>query len=96
IPLVFVNLPLTYDYLDATRGPIEQQFQQYLNQQSRSTGFGLIDYLNQWLTQYGYFADPSHLNRYGAEAMARQLAADYRVPWGTLRQQSLIAPKPAE
>lgn len=96
IPLVFVNLPLTDEYLDETRNPVERQFQQYLNQQSQATGFGLIDYLNQWLNQYGYFADPSHLNRYGAEALARTLAADYRVPWGSLQQQSLSTPNVAE
>lgn len=96
IPLIFVNLPLTDDYLDETRNPIERQFQQYLNRQSQAAGFGLIDYLNQWPNQYGYFADPSHLNRYGAEALARALAGDYRVPWESLQQQSLIAPQPTE
>ncbi|MEM6424435.1 MAG: hypothetical protein AAF728_04645 [Cyanobacteria bacterium P01_D01_bin.128] len=84
ISLVFINLPLTDDYQDETRGPVEARFQSYLQQQSAAKGFGLVDYLNQWRSRYGYFADPSHLNRFGAEVLARQLAAENRIPWAIL------------
>lgn len=86
IPLIFINLPLTQDYLDPDRLRREQQFQAYLQQQSRAQSFGLVDLLRQWPTQYGYFADPSHLNRYGATAIAEQLAARTDIPWTVLSQ----------
>lgn len=80
IPLVFVNLPLTEDYLDSVRGTREQQFQQFMQQQV-TPGFVIFDLGKQWLTQNQYFTDPSHLNRYGAAAVARQLAANHQIPW---------------
>jgi hypothetical protein len=33
------------------------------------------------LTYNHYFADPSHINRYGAQAVAEHLAADKTIPW---------------
>lgn len=80
IPLVFVNLPLTQDYLDTVRQSREEQFQQFMQQQV-SPGFVFIDLDKQWLNQNQYFTDPSHLNRYGAAAISRQLAANRQIPW---------------
>ncbi len=80
IPLVFINLPLTQDYLDSVRRIREQQFQQFMQRQV-SPGFVFINLGRQWLTQNQYFTDPSHLNRYGAAAVARQLAANSKIPW---------------
>ncbi|HEY9708341.1 MAG TPA: hypothetical protein V6D48_09060, partial [Oculatellaceae cyanobacterium] len=80
IPLVFVNLPLSQDYLDSVRRTREQQFQQFMQRQV-SPGFVFINLGRQWLTQNQYFTDPSHLNRYGAAAVARQLAANSKIPW---------------
>lgn len=80
IPVVFVNLPLSQDYLDPVRRTREQQFQQFMQQQSGG-GFLAIDMGRQWLNQNQYFADPSHLNRYGAAAVASQLAANPQIPW---------------
>lgn len=80
IPLVFVNLPLTDDYLDSVRQSREQQFQQFMQRQV-GDGFVFIDLLRQWSNQYQYFTDPSHLNRNGAAAVARLLAANRQIPW---------------
>ncbi|HEY9896379.1 MAG TPA: DUF1574 domain-containing protein [Candidatus Sericytochromatia bacterium] len=86
IPLVFVNLPLTGDYLDPTRKRHEEAFQQYMLRLSTQLGFIYRD-LNQSLTnQPAYFSDPSHLNRYGAYEVARRLAIDVMIPWNQSRR----------
>jgi hypothetical protein len=80
IPLVFVNLPLTQDYLDSVRLSREPQFQQWMQRQV-SPGFVFIDMGRQWLNENQNFTDPSHLNRYGAAAVSSQLAANRQIPW---------------
>ncbi|MGQ4647323.1 hypothetical protein [Lyngbya aestuarii] len=80
IPLVMVNLPVTQGYLDAVRQKREQQFQQSMEQKV-DQGFVFIDLAKQWRTKNEYFADPSHLNRYGAAAVSSQLAAESKIPW---------------
>ncbi len=81
IPLVFVNLPLTQDYLDPVRSRYEQQFRQYMQQVAQQRGFLFRDLSQRWPTQNDYFEDPSHLNRYGARAVAVELANDATIPW---------------
>lgn len=81
IPLLVVNLPLTYDYLDNTRSYRQQQFRQYMQSQARSLGFVWRDYSQGDISRNEYFEDPSHLNRFGAAAVARQLAADRYLRW---------------
>ncbi len=81
IPLVFVNLPLTDDYLDATRRSAEAQFRQRMQQLSRQKGFIFRDLSQRWPSRNEYFVDPSHLNRFGAIAVSRLLAADSGIPW---------------
>jgi hypothetical protein len=85
IPLVFVNLPLSQDYLDATRLRHEGEFQQFMQRLSNQEGFLFRDLLQQLGTQDDNFADPSHLNQYGAKAVAIQLADDPLIPWWKLR-----------
>jgi hypothetical protein len=80
IPLVFINLPLTQDYLDSTRQSREQQFQQFMQRQV-GEGFVFIDLNTQGLNLNQYFTDPSHLNRYGAAAISNRLAANRQIPW---------------
>ncbi len=75
IVLGFVNLPLSQDYLDPTRLHYEQQFQQYLAQ-LRPQGLMVQDWLLRWPDRRDYFADPSHINRHGAAAIAADLARD--------------------
>lgn len=79
IPLVFVNLPLSNDYLDPFRIGYERQFQAFL--QARTDAMTLVDLLDAWRWQSHLFADPSHINRYGAREIARLLAEDERIPW---------------
>ncbi|PZV02652.1 MAG: hypothetical protein DCF32_14825 [Leptolyngbya sp.] len=81
IPLVFVNLPLSNDYLDGARTRYERQFQRFLQNWANQGAFTLVDWLEDWRWQSHLFADPSHINRYGAREIARLLAADSRIPW---------------
>ncbi len=81
IPLLVVNLPVTNDYLDSTRSNRQQQFRQYMQNQARSLGFVWRDYSQGNLSRNDYFEDPSHLNRFGAAAVARQLAGDQALRW---------------
>ncbi|MBT9314841.1 hypothetical protein IXB50_05335 [Leptothoe spongobia TAU-MAC 1115] len=74
IDLVFVHLPLSGDYLDDYRLPLDQQFQRFLQNQSQRLNFTVIDLLSQWLEQDVFFADPSHLNQRGAAVLGQQLA----------------------
>ncbi len=85
ITLVFVNLPLTKDYLDTTRRNYESQFQQHMWQVAGQAGFMFRD-LSQIpeLIENRYFADPSHINHQGAQAVALHLAADNTIPWHIL------------
>ncbi len=81
IPLVFVNLPLTADYLDSVRRQHEQTFQQYMLRTSAELGFTYRNLTEEWKAEPDFFSDPSHLNRYGAFAVASHLAKDPLIPW---------------
>lgn len=81
IPLIFVNLPLTNDYLDPTRRSAEQQFRQRMQQLSRQKGFAFRDLSQRWPGRNDYFVDPSHLNHLGAIAVSRLLATDSSIIW---------------
>jgi hypothetical protein len=89
ISLVFVNLPLTREYLDPVRQRYEDAFQQHLL--GLAPQLGLI-YRNlngvPELNRTDYFSDPSHLNRYGAYEVTRRLAQDAMIPWSQLSQPS--------
>lgn len=88
IPVVFLNLPLTKEYLDPVRLAHEQTFQQYMLQEAlRQPGFIFRDLNDLWLKQYDYFSDPSHLNRYGAYAISRRVAQDPMIPWADVMKQ---------
>lgn len=82
IPLVFVNMPLTANYLDSVRTKHEQEFQQYMLTTSTTHSHFIYRDLSQiWLNANDYFSDPSHLNRYGAYEVSRKLAVDPMIPW---------------
>lgn len=81
IPLVFVSLPLNRDYIDRFRQNREQEFQRYMQRLAIQGDFLFRDLRQQWTTQHSYFADPSHLNRNGARAVAEYLAQDAGIPW---------------
>jgi hypothetical protein len=83
VTTVFVNLPLTDHYLDEVRIKYEQQFEQYLLEKSQQHKFIVRNLNTSRLKQYEYFSDPSHLNRYGADNLSRQLAKDPVIPWSS-------------
>ncbi|WP_417063900.1 hypothetical protein [Kamptonema animale] len=85
IPLVFVNLPLTEDYLDSVRSRAEQTFRQRMQRLAQEKGFIFRDFSQRWSQRNDYFFDPSHLNRYGAIAVSEELATDLGIPWPTPR-----------
>ncbi len=83
INIVFVNLPLTKDYLDPTRTEYEEQFQRYMQASGLERGLIFRDLAQSLLSKHDYFSDPSHLNRYGAYEVSNQLAQDPMIPWPT-------------
>jgi hypothetical protein len=83
IGMVFVNLPLTKDYLDPVRTEYEEKFQQYMRSSASQRGLIFRDLTQLLLTKPDYFSDPSHLNRYGADKVSNQLAQDPMIPWPT-------------
>ncbi|HEY9889718.1 MAG TPA: hypothetical protein V6D02_15030 [Candidatus Obscuribacterales bacterium] len=84
LPFIFVNLPLSNDYLDDTRLAYERQFQQYLAAEAAQGDFIVIDWLQEWRDRDQFFADPSHLNALGATQIATKLATHPALPWGQL------------
>jgi len=81
VNLVFVNMPLTDVYLDSARMTFESEFQDYLRTQE-DLGLQVQDWILLWSGgEYDYFSDPSHLNRYGAEAIATELAQTPEIDW---------------
>ncbi len=81
VGVVFVNMPLTQDYLDPVRTAYEEKFRQHMQQMAAETELIFIDLALEWLNTSEYFSDPSHLNRYGAAAVSQQLAQETMIPW---------------
>lgn len=82
IPIVFINTPLTDEYLDDYRQAAEDEFQRYmLTLSTTEPGFLFRDLGQVWPQQYDYFSDPSHLNRYGAYQVSQRLAQDPLIAW---------------
>lgn len=92
IPLVFVNLPVTGDYLDETRQGREEQFRTFMTEESQKQGFAFIDLGEQWRERPEYFADPSHLNRYGAVLIGEQLANNPKLPYTQVKNPDTVQP----
>lgn len=91
INLVFVNMPLTADYLDPYRTLNEQQFQQYmLRIASENPHFIFRDFILLYPQTNNFFSDPSHLNQYGAYEVSRKLASDPMIPWTVNRDVSRL------
>ena len=82
IEVVFVNMPLTQEYLDTARAAYERQFRQHMIALSLERGFVFRDLSQLWTAEYQYFSDPSHLNVWGASELARRLARDPAISWG--------------
>lgn len=95
IPIVFVNMPLTDEYLDDVRLGYEQELRTYLVELSMNHPQLIFRDLGTiWLDQYTFFSDPSHLNHNGAKAIARRLAQDPMIPWTVMTEPP--RPEPTE
>ncbi len=81
INVVFVNMPLTAEYLDPARTKYEQEFEKYMLDLASRPNFVYRDLSQTWLKANDYFSDPSHLNRYGAYEVSKKLAKDPMIPW---------------
>lgn len=82
IEVVFVNMPLTENYLDPVRSNYEQEFEAYMRDLDLVlTGFTFRNLNDLGSNTPENFSDPSHLNRYGAIAVSQQLAKDRLIPW---------------
>lgn len=85
VPLVFVNLPLTQDYLDETRRQAEQKFRSFMQFHANELNFNFVDFSTAPpLQNNAYFADPSHLNQQGAIAVAQNLALSPQIRWSEI------------
>ncbi|KYC39632.1 hypothetical protein WA1_30285 [Scytonema hofmannii PCC 7110] len=83
ISLVFVNMPLTTEYLDSMRSKHEKEFQNYMLSLAGHPNFTYRDLSQLWPKANNFFSDPSHLNRYGAYEVSKKLAKDAMIPWPT-------------
>ncbi|MCP6758971.1 MAG: DUF1574 domain-containing protein [Fischerella sp. CENA71] len=83
ITIVFVNMPLSAEYLDSVRKNYEQEFQQYMLHLAENSNLIYRDLSLIWPEANENFSDPSHLNLYGAEKVSRKLAIDPMIPWPT-------------
>ena len=81
ISLVFVNLPLTSEYLDPRRSEHEDEFVRSMSEAATELKFTYRDLSRDLDQQNALFSDPSHLNRYGAYVVAQRLAKDGLMPW---------------
>ncbi|MEM6754340.1 MAG: DUF1574 family protein, partial [Cyanobacteria bacterium P01_C01_bin.38] len=81
INLVFVNMPLTAEYLDPARTKYEQEFEKYMLDLATRPNFVYRDLSQAFPKANDYFSDPSHLNRYGAYEVSKKLAKDPMIPW---------------
>ena len=81
ISVVFVNMPLTSDYLDPVRSQHELEFQQFMVRMSESSNFIFRDLSLLFPQKNEHFSDPSHLNRYGAYEVSKKLATDPMIAW---------------
>ncbi|MDY6804994.1 MAG: hypothetical protein SXA11_14480 [Cyanobacteriota bacterium] len=81
VKVVFVNMPLTKEYLDDARSYYELEFREYMKEIVLDyPGLSFRDLSLLWPQAYENFSDPSHLNRYGAQSVAEELAKDGTIP----------------
>ena len=85
INILFVNMPLTYEYLDQVRTAYEKEFIAYMQQLSSQYQHLTFQNLGAaFLQDYDKFSDPSHLNKFGAIAVAENLAISPDISWRKL------------
>ncbi len=85
VKILFVNMPLTYEYLDQVRTAYEKEFITYMQQlSSQHQHFTFQNLGASFLQDYDKFSDPSHLNKFGAIAVAENLATSPDISWRKL------------
>ncbi|NEO86797.1 MAG: hypothetical protein F6J87_21445 [Spirulina sp. SIO3F2] len=89
VAVVFVNLPLTTDYLDETRQRHEQVFTEKMAAIAAESELVFRDLGQAWPNDYAAFSDPSHLNRHGAAQVAHTLVRDAQIAWQAVLPASL-------
>jgi len=78
ISIVLVPLPLTAEYLDATRSAAETEFREFLARLAAEYDRASVIDL-PWTRPNREFEDPSHLNRYGAGEVTRAIAGQLQL-----------------
>jgi hypothetical protein len=73
IQLVFVNAPLSDQYLDDVRQKHEFTFKQYMQTLARDQKLQFVDLVGSWMQEYSFYSDPSHLNQFGASQVSTYL-----------------------
>jgi hypothetical protein len=88
VAVIFVNVPMTDDYLDATRQAAETEFVTAMTAWAAEQDFVFLDWGERWLTTYELFSDPSHLNQAGAAELSQALARSPKLLWSVLLSDS--------
>ena len=85
IDLVILNMPLHETYLDNIRIRHEEAFNKRMVELAKQESFTYLDLSKLMVQQSQLFSDPSHLNKFGAGAMAEYLAKLPQMPWRRLK-----------
>ncbi|MEI6429128.1 MAG: hypothetical protein WCO45_12200 [Pseudanabaena sp. ELA607] len=85
IDLVILNMPLHETYLDSIRIRHEETFNKRMEELAKQESFIYLDVSKLVVQQPRLFSDPSHLNKFGAGAIAEYLAKLPQIPWRRLK-----------
>ncbi len=85
IDLVILNMPLHETYLDSIRIRHEDTFNKRMEELAKQEGFIYLNLSKLVVQQPRLFSDPSHLNKFGAGAIAEYLAKLPQIPWRRLK-----------
>jgi hypothetical protein len=85
IDLVILNMPLHETYLDGIRIRYEDTFNKRMEELAKQEGFIYLNMSKLVVQQPRLFSDPSHLNKFGAGAIAEYLAKLPQIPWRRLK-----------
>ncbi len=87
VQLVFVNAPLSDQYLDDVRQKHEFTFKQYMQTLARDQKLQFVDLVGSWMQEYSFYSDPSHLNQFGASQVSTYLVRNAPIDWHLLTPQ---------
>ncbi|NEO26639.1 MAG: DUF1574 domain-containing protein [Kamptonema sp. SIO4C4] len=60
VGMIFVNLPLTNEYLDPVRSKYERRFQNHMQDAEDRYGLVFRNLAKRWQNRHSYFSDPNH------------------------------------